>query len=66
MKSSADSEPLDLDRLPTTSADVTALRAVRARPMRTEDYLLALARLAPPPEALRGRKGPSGTEPFRL
>jgi hypothetical protein len=66
MKSGADSEPLDLGRLVTTSADVSALRAVRALPMRTEDYLRALARLAPPPDALRRRKGPSGTEPFRL
>ena len=66
MKSVAGSEPLDLDGLVTTSEDVIALRAVRALPMRTEDYLRALARLTPPLEELRRRKGPSGTEPFRL
>jgi hypothetical protein len=66
MKSSAGSEPLDLDRLLTTREDVSALQAARALPMRTEDYLRALARLTPPPDALRRRKGPSGTEPFRL
>ena len=66
MKSAAGCEPLDIDGLVTTSEDVVALRAVRALPMRTEDYLRALARLTPPPEALRRRKGPSGTEPFRL
>ena len=59
---------LDLARVPTTAADVEALRRVReTRRLTTEEYLSALARLPSPPlEALRTRKRARGGEPFRL
>jgi hypothetical protein len=68
MRSSGSADPLDLARdLPTTAADVAALRrAAAARRLELEDYLRFLAGLgSPPPEALRARPGPRG-EPFRL
>ena len=67
--SSEDFDPLDLERgIPTTPADVLALRRVkRSRRLSTEDYLRALARLpAPPPGARRSRQRIYGGEPFRL
>ncbi len=69
MRSNARSEPLDLDRgLPTTPEDVAALHRLRRPPaLSTEEFLRFLAQLEPPTwEALRSRKGPQGTEPFRL
>ena len=60
---------LDLERgVPTTPADVEALRRIRAaRWLSTEEYLRALARLpAPDDEAVRSRKRARGAEPFRL
>lgn len=62
-------EPLDLDRgLPTTAADVAALRGIReSRRLTTEDYLAALARLSPlTPEQQSARRHPRGDQPFRL
>ena len=67
--SSNDSDLLDLERgLPTTPADVLALRRVKhARRLSTEDYLRALARLpALPLEARRPAKRIYGGDPFRL
>lgn len=67
--SSRDSDSLDLERgIPTTPADVLALRRVRlSRRLFTEDYLRALARLpAPPREARRPVKRIYGGDPFRL
>jgi hypothetical protein len=68
MTGSSRSSDLDLGRIPTTPADVAALRRVReTRRLTTEEYLRALARLpAPPLEALRTRKRARGGEPFRL
>jgi hypothetical protein len=68
MTGSSRPSDLDLGRIPTTAADVEALRRVReARQLTTEEYLRALARLPPPPiEALRTRKRARGGEPFRL
>jgi hypothetical protein len=59
---------LDLSRIPTTPADVDALRRVReTRHLTTEEYLRALRHLPPPPlEAQRTRKRARGGEPFRL
>jgi len=60
---------LDLERgVPTTPADVDALRRVRLlRRLSTEDYLRALARLPPPaPGAVEKRRHPGGAAPFRL
>lgn len=59
---------LDLGRVPTTAADVAALRRVReTRHLTTEEYLRALRSLPPPPlEAQRTRKRARGGEPFRL
>jgi hypothetical protein len=59
---------LDLGRLPTTAADVAALRRVRGtRLLTTDEYLRALRSLPPPPlEAQRTRKLARGGEPFRL
>ena len=59
----------DLERgLPTTPADILALRRVRSsRRLSTEEYLRALARLPPrPPEAVPSRRRVYGGEPFRL
>ena len=67
--SSRDSDLLDLERgIPTTPADVLALRRVKhSRRLSTEDYLRALGCL---PElslgARRSRKRVYGGEPFRL
>lgn len=67
MKSDAGSEPLDLDRLVTRPEEVRALREARERSaISTLDLLRALARLVPSHAVLRARKGPSGSEPFRL
>ena len=67
--SSKASEPLDLERgLPTTPADVLALRRVkRSRRLSTEEYLRALTQLPPrPPGTRRPPKRVYGGEPFRL
>lgn len=68
-RSGARSEPLDLEPgLPTSPEDVAALRQLRetAR-LTTKAYLEAMARFSPPgAEILRQRRGPSGTEPFKL
>ena len=67
--SSGDSDLLDLERgIPTTPADVLALRRVKhSRRLSTEDYLRALARLPErPPGTRRSRKRVYGGEPFRL
>jgi hypothetical protein len=68
MTGSSRRSDLDLGRIPTTPADVAALRHVReTRHLTTEEYLRALAQLpAPPIEALRARKLARGGEPFRL
>jgi hypothetical protein len=69
MPSGAGCEALDLDQgLPTTPADVAALRRLRQRPaISTAELLRALAELPQPSrEALRKRKGPGGAEPLRL
>lgn len=70
MPSNDRSEPLDLERgLPTTPADVAALRGLRqhAAPVATRDLLRFLAGLRPPTwQELRLRRGPRGEEPFRL
>jgi hypothetical protein len=62
-------EPLDLERdLPTTPADVAALRRARTKNRRLDfdAYLDFLAALNPAdPAALHARKGPRGA-PFRL
>lgn len=66
--SSSGSFDLDLDRdLPTTSADVEALRrACEPRAISTEQYLRFLACLEPEtPQALRARPAPHGV-PFVL
>ena len=67
--SSKGSDLLDLERgLPTTQADVLALRRLRrSRRLSTEEYLRALARLpARPPEVDPSRRRRYGGEPFRL
>jgi hypothetical protein len=67
--SSGDSDLLDLERgLPTTAADVLALRRVRrSRQLSTEDYLRALTRLlALQPQPRRARRQVHGGTPFRL
>jgi hypothetical protein len=68
---SGSSRPCDLDLergVPTTPADVEALRRVRlSRRLTTEQYLRALGSLeAPSPEVLEARRRARGTEPFRL
>ena len=56
---------LDLE-IPTTAADIAALRRARRNTrVRSEDYLAFLAQFTVSPDALRKRKGPRG-EPFRL
>ena len=68
MRSNVSAERLSLERgLPTTIADVAALRRVRAgRPMDTVAYLKFLSSLGPPPAGvLRARQGPAG-DPFVL
>ena len=67
--SSRDSDLLDLERgIPTTPADVLALRRVKhSRRLSTEDYLRALGCLPELSlEARRSRKRVHGGEPFRL
>ena len=67
MTGSSRHSEIDFERgVPTTPADVEALRRVRLRRrLSTEDYLRALARLTPPSrDRQRGREG--GGEPFRL
>lgn len=67
MSCNAGRDPLDLERLVTTSEDLLALRQARSEtPMSTEAFLRALAHLALSREVLRERRGPAGTEPFRL
>jgi len=68
MTGSSKRSELDLSRIPTTPADVDALRRVRAtRHLTTDEYLRALRHLPPPPlEAQRTRKRARGGEPFRL
>ena len=68
MTGSSKRSELDLSRIPTTPADVDALRRVReTRHLTTEEYLRALRHLPPPPlEAQRTRKRARGGEPFRL
>ena len=69
MRSSSPRSDLDLERgVPTTAADVDALRRIRqARLLSTEDYLRALARMqAAPREGLGPRARLRGGEPFRL
>ena len=65
--SSKDSELLDLERgLPTTPADILALRRIKgSRRLSTKEYLRALANLPPRPRD-RSRKRVFGGEPFRL
>lgn len=68
MRSEEPSEYLDLEKgLPTTPADVAALKRLRSRPpLTTPEFLRFLASLEPPTWlALRSRTGPRG-EPFRL
>jgi hypothetical protein len=68
MRSSGWADRLVLERaVPTTVADVAALRASRHRePLTLDDYLRFLGRLEPAsPAALRHRRGPMGP-PFRL
>jgi hypothetical protein len=68
MKSSNRSEPLDLDRdLPTTQADVLALRRAKALtpPLDLDDYLRFLAQL-PPPAVVRARPAPRAFPIFEL
>jgi hypothetical protein len=63
MSSRERSEPLDLERgLPTTRADVVALRRIRGLgTLPTAAYLSALASLPRPSwETLRARPGPRG------
>lgn len=59
---------LDLERdLPTTAADVEALRRHRPGPMSWDEYLRFLASLPPlSSESLRARPGPRGDRPFEL
>ena len=68
MRSDAPSEGLDLDRdLPTTEADVRALRIFRGGGGSTDEFLRFLRQLGDaPPEALRKRRLPKGDEPFQL
>jgi hypothetical protein len=69
MRSDARSEPLDLERdLPTSAADVVALRRARELGrLATQDYLRFLKALGPvSPDTLRARRGPRGREPFTL
>jgi hypothetical protein len=66
--SSRDSSELDLESgLPTTAADVEALRRIsRSQSVTTEEYLRFLASLTPESAAvLRARPGPRGL-PFVL
>jgi len=69
MKSKKSSRLLDLSRdLPTSAADVIALRNARKHDRQNlEAYLRFLASCpAPPLDELRSRKGPAGDKPFEL
>jgi hypothetical protein len=69
MKSRRSSRLLDLSRdLPTSAADVVALRQVRqSERMSLESYLKFLASFpALTLQELRSRKGPAGDKPFEL
>ena len=69
MKSDKSSRLLDLNRdLPTSTADVIALRQARKDERQNlEAYLEFLANVAASSAAaLRARKGPAGTKPFEL
>jgi hypothetical protein len=70
MSGSSRLSDLDLERgVPTTPADVEALRRVRlSRRLTTEQYLRALSQLpAQSPEILEARRRRArGAEPFRL
>ncbi len=69
MRSSGPSDLLDLERgLPTTAADVAALRRARtAMRLDLDAYLRFLEQFpAPTSEALKARGGPSSSEPFTL
>jgi hypothetical protein len=68
VKSSGSADLLALDRgLPTTAADVAALRRLSGpRRIDLDDYLRFLRSLEPPPPAaLRARRGSTGL-PFSL
>lgn len=55
------------ERLVTTQDDVEALRrARRSPPMSPEEFVEFLSAFAVSTEALRGRRGPQGPEPFSL
>jgi hypothetical protein len=69
MTGSSPPSEIDFERgVPTTPADVEALRRVRRlRRLSTEDYLRALALLPPAaPELILRRKSVGAAEPFRL
>ena len=68
MSSDARANLLDLDRgLPTTAADVEALRRLPMPTLTTADYMSWLRWFEPKDASvLRDRRGPSGDEPFRL
>jgi hypothetical protein len=68
MSSERPSDAFDLGRdVPTTAADVEALRRAKAWGGSTEDYLRFLRELGPADtESLRKRRLPVGDEPFRL
>jgi hypothetical protein len=69
MSGSSPLSDLDLERgVPTTAADVLALRRVRrSRRLSTEQYLRALSRVPPlPPGTIERRRRAGGVEPFRL
>ncbi len=69
MKSRRSSKLLNLSRdLPTSAADVIALRQARqSGRMNLEAYLKFLAIFpAPTLQELRSRKGPAGDKPFEL
>jgi hypothetical protein len=65
--SSKRSEPLDLENdLPTTAADVAALKRLReSHGMSFADYLDFLSRYEPPP-LVKPRKTHEGYKPFEL
>ncbi len=68
MTSARPSDGFDLERdLPTTAADVAALRRARVQGGSTEDYLRFLRELGDATtESLRKRRLPRGDAPFRL
>jgi hypothetical protein len=69
MKSSKSSTLLDLNHdLPTTAADVLALRRARQDAIRGLETGMEFPAdfIAATPAALRARKGPSGLKPFEL